>query len=543
MILCFAGLTFASRAQAQTTPDPAAAKCAALQSADLMHIPDAPTRIISAKAVAASDTIPAHCDVQATVNGTVEIEMKLPVEGWNGKFAHAGSRYSHVGCEGASCGSAFTAAECDNIVVRGYACLADDEGYKGTELDFSALAGNPNAKIDFAFRATHLSTLAGKEIASKYYGKAPTHSYFMGCSTAGRQAMVEAQKFPTDYDGIIAGAPPLRFAENLLTVLWSTAATQGPDGKTLFPAEPHKRYQQADMKLMHEWGLDQCDMIDGVKDMMFPGPDLCQRDMTKIQCKGPKQDGCLSAEQIASFNRIFRGPVNAKGESLTDLHAVIGSDGNWAYNYTAEGGGTENMDAQRENLFRFLDLGNDLSSQDGKIDWETAFQRIALQSAMFDATNPDLRRFKANGGKLIVFHGWGDSEVFQQNSIDYYNAVTKTMGGAGPTKEFFRLFLLPAVDHCGNGVSANRVDYITALEEWVEKSKAPDVLIAYKVPFVPGGKANIWPATSGFWQPKPFDKANSVASRPIYTYPIWAKYKGSGDTNDAANWGPVQPKS
>jgi feruloyl esterase len=541
--LCVLILAGAPGAKAQTGADPAAARCQALRTDDFLGIPTAPTTIISATPVAASGEIPAYCQAVGFVNATVEIVIDLPVANWNGKFAHTGSHFGHIGCTGAECGKAFTAAECDGPVARGYACIVDDEGHKGPAGNDAWAYRNPRAEDDFAFRATHLSTLAGKAITARFYGKPPARSYFLGCADAGRQALVEAQKFPADYDGIVAGAPPIEYAANALTVLWNAAALLGPDGKSVFPAEPGKRFMQPDLQLLRKWIADRCDKDEGVKDGMMPDPRLCRHfDPAELQCKGPKTPTCLTAQQIAAVRKIQGGPVDERGEKLTTLTMVPGSEGNWAYSYLAEGGGPELVRQMRANILKFMSLSGDLSTTEDSAGWRGAFAAAALQAALYDASNPDLRRFKAAGGKLIAFQGWSDHEVLPDNLVDYYETVDKTMGGATPTKDFFRLFMIPRMDHCGNGGGADKIEYMAAIEDWVEKGKAPDVLVGFERKPTDDARYNIWPAESGYWLAHPWDKAASIGSRPVYPYPIQAKYKGSGDESDAANWGPLEPK-
>jgi feruloyl esterase len=533
----------ASAARAEAAPDPAAARCQAMRNADFTGIPDAPSTVISATPMPQAGDVPARCQVVGFVNATIEFVVNLPVTDWNGKFAHVGSHFAHIGCTGAECGPAFTAAECDGPLKRGYACIVDDEGHKAPAGNESWAYQNLPAEADFAFRATHLSTLAGKEITARYYGKPPAHAYFLGCSDAGRQALVEAQKFPADYDGVVAGAPPVDYAANALTVLWNAAALLGPDGKSLFPAEPNKRFMQSDLQLLRKFVADKCDVDEGVKDGVMPDPRLCRHfDPAELKCKGPKTAECLTGDQIAAARKIYGGPVNAKGEKLTTLGMVPGSEGNWAYSYLAEGGGPENVRQMRDNILKYLSVSADLSSPATDIAWEGAFKRAALQAALYDANNPDLRAFKAAGGKMIAFQGWSDHEVLPANIVDYYETVTKTMGGAAPTKDFFRLFMIPRMDHCGNGGGADKIEYLAAIENWVENGKAPDMLVGFDRKPTDDARYNIWPAESGYWLAQPWDKAASIGSRPVYPYPTQAKYKGAGDQTDAANWGPFEPK-
>jgi feruloyl esterase len=542
-VIALAALIGPVQARAQgPAADTAQRRCENLRTADLMRIPDAPILVLDAKVLPASADRPAVCQVSGVVNGSVEVLIDLPTLGWNGKFAHTGSQFMHVGCTGAECGSAFSDAECSGPLVLGYACMVDDEGHKAASETTAWAREDLNAKVDYAFRATHLATIAGKAITKAYYGEQPLHAYFLGCSAAGRQGMIEAQRFPLDYDGMVIGAPPIHFAPNAMRVAWNAAALLGPDGRSLFPAAAGLRFLQPDLQLLHNWIVGKCDLNDGVKDGIIPDPRQCRYNLAELQCSGAKTPACLSADQIAAVRRVYDGPVDATGRKLSGMRPLPGSEGNWAYSYLDDAGDSRHAAALRADLIRNLGLAADDSGVLGPVlDWRADNMRLGQQVALYDAPNPDLRVFSRLGGKLIAFQGWSDHEVFPEAIIDYYETVGRTMGGGAAEKDFFRLFMIPGMDHCGNGGSADKIQYLDSLERWVEHGQAPDQLIAYQRKPTDDARYNIWPAQSGYWLTKPWDPAAAIGSRPVYPYPTVAQYTGKGDPSVAASWGPADP--
>lgn len=513
-------------------------RCLELRTANFLNVPGAPGYVLGADVLGASKDLPARCRVSGIVGTSVEFALILPTATWNGKFAHVGSRFVHVGCSGAECGQAFSDAECGGPLNRGYACVVDDEGHKSSDDSAAWAAKNTQAKIDFAFRATHLSTVIAKAIVSRYYGRSPARSYFLGCSDAGRQGLVEAQHYPLDYDGVVAGAPPLYYVENELSRLWMASALIGPDGQTLFPATAGRRFLQPDLQRLRKFIQDACAPKAQAGGGPIPDPRVCTPNLDPLQCKGQKTPDCLTSDQLAAVRKVFTGPTDERGRPIYGLHALPGSEGNWAYSYLAEGGGLSRVKAIERDIF---DLTGDAAPVLSADHWRLLFKRAAVSAALLDAANPDLRAFRDRGGKLIAFQGWSDDEVFPQGVIDYYDKVQSTMGAA-QTHDFFRLFMVPGMDHCGNGDAAEKVDYLAALETWVEGKSAPDVLIASERKPTEDYRFNIFPADARYWLSAPWPKADAVGTRPLYPYPLTARYKGTGDPADAANWTSSAPK-
>lgn len=491
------------------------AQCNALQIADFHSIPDAPTQITEAKLIESKDDVPSYCQVQGYVAPQVGFEIRLPTSHWNGKFLK-------VGC-GGTCGELSSQRVfCDMPLQKGYACLVSDMGHKGSHALWAY--NNLQAEIDFAYRATHVATLAGKAIAARYYRAAPWRSYFMGCSTGGRQGLAEAQRFPWDFDGILVGGPGINETGYYLDMLWNAQALIGDDDKPLLGVP--------DVKLTHEATLSACDMDDGIKDGIIGNPSACGFDAASLVCRPGQNEACLTMAQVNAVKKIYSGPFTSDGRSIAPGGASPGSELNWIGPFVSSGGAVPYYTPQSvADLMRYLgflpDPGTGFKPAD--FDFDRDYKRFGMMESLYGATNPDLRKFKAAGGKLIAYQGWADALALPLETIDYYDTVVKTMGGRASTEKFFRLFMLPGVNHCSGGVGADAVDFLDALEAWVEHGRAPDRLLSAHIKERPAG--------SGYpYRPFPADSAQAGFTRPVYPYPRRAIYRGRGDPNDAANF-------
>ncbi|MBI4164982.1 MAG: tannase/feruloyl esterase family alpha/beta hydrolase, partial [Acidobacteria bacterium] len=372
------------------------------------------------------------------------------------------------------------------------------------------------AQIDYAFRATHVAALAGKAITEHYYGKAPRKSYFWGCSGGGRQGLVEAQRFPWDFDGIVVVAPGINLSGVLMSRLWNTrVATQG--GPSLF--------SPADVKWLHEAVVAKCDQDDGVKDGVIGNPLACKIDPSEWACKAGNKAPCLSAAQAEAFTKIYAGPTNSKGDQIHTGGFVPGLE--FSIPTTPE------VWTLSRDFCQYMGFtpAPGPSWKPTDFDFDRDYKRLALAQALLEDANPDLRKFKAAGGKLILAHGWTDG-LSPLNTIDYYEMAEKTMGGREATQDFFRLFMVPGMGHCSGGAGAYAIDYLSSLENWTEKGQAPDVMIGAHV------KEEVY---TGWNFKLPAEPADVTFTRPVYPYPLRAKYKGTGDPNDAGSFKPVGP--
>ena len=492
------------------------AQYSALATADFSVLLDAPTHVTTSTAIEAADGVPAYCRVQGYVSPAIEFELRLPLDDWNGKFIHRGC--------GGFCGGVFIGA-CDNHLKDGYACIASDMGHTSTALDAKWAYNAIQAEIDFGYRATHVVTVAGKVITERYYDNAPQRSYFMGCSTGGRQGLVEAQRFPYDFDGIVAGAPVINETGAGMQLNWSVAVNRDENGNQILPARK--------IQMIHDAVIEKCDMNDGLNDGLIGDARDCDFQPAELQCLGQDRDNCLTTAQVDVVNKIYDGPVNSDGVALYTGGAQRGSELNWRGNYISQDGGLSTYERFMGDLFRYLGFYPDPgpSWQNADFDYDRDYKRLGMMESLYSGSNPDLRKYRDRGGKILVYQGWRDQSVVPLNIIDYYELTSNTMGGLDATQDFFRLYMVPGMNHCSGGAGAYAIDYLAYMEDWVENGNAPDVLTSVH-PNVPVDHA-------GVDLPIPDDQIDF--SRPVYPYPAKVRYSGEGDPNDAASFIRVDP--
>jgi hypothetical protein len=527
-----AGLSFLalgiSIAWADAAPPDA---CAGLMSVDFSGIQDAPVQLMSTTSIQTSARLPAYCRVQGYISPNIGFDLWLPTPThWNGKFFEYGS-----GGDGGSFPTDWPV--CDNALRKGYACIVTDTGHKGSGGLWAV--NNLQAYVDFAYRSTHLTAVAGKAITTQYYSKEPTQAYFEGCSTGGQEGLIEAQRFPWDFNGIIADAAWINDSDSSMHMVWGRRALTGKNGQPLM--------RRADVQRLHQAVLARCDMDDGVKDGIISNPLGCKFDPSELLCNPGQSNDCLSEEQVQAAKKVYSGPVNSRGEKLYPGGVALGSELSWV-DLGSDFISTDGLGSVSDwalLYFRYMTLpprGSHWEMSDYDFDRDPQRFASGTQESLLNAANPDLRKFKAAGGKLILVHGWQEvSSSPPANVIDYYETVTRTMGGESPTRDFARLFVVPGMDHCGgNGGRAGLspgpyvVDYLHYLEQWVERGEAPDEMIgAHPKDTSPET------FTSGLLATFPLDPATIAFTRPIYPYPAHAKYRGSGSPNDAANFAPL----
>lgn len=486
----------------------AAADCATLERANLTALQDAPTHITAVSWVASRGASPAYCRVRGYVEPHVGFAMLLPALQWNRKFIE-------VGCGGA-CGSIDEGA-CSDPLRRHYACIVSDAGHRSAGGEWQWARNDPQAKIDYGYRAPHVAALAGKALTRLYYHRPPRESYFDGCSTGGRQAMVEAERFPWDFNGIIAGAPPLNFTANSLAQLWASLAATTAAGKAILTP--------AAARLVHAAVLAQCDLDDGVRDGVVGNPAACDFDPGRLLCGRERSRSCLTPAQVAAVRKIYAGPF-AGTDSLSRGGYMRGSELQWIGLFFAADGGRGSMYSYSEGKFRYAVFDPDPGPGwlPTSLDFRRAYRRFGMTEALYSAANPDLRQFERNGGKLLMFQGWSDPFEPPAATTQYYTTVERLMGGRTATQDFYRLFMVPGMGHCGGGDGAWTIDYLAYLERWVERGEAPAKLIGWHL------KRPQDPQTF----PPPPDAVSF--SRPVYPYPAWAKYDGTGDPAVAASF-------
>ena len=514
-------------AETSTTAAPTAQSCTEMKFADFSRVEDAPAQILAAVVIEADKSTPAYCRIQGYVMPQVRFEIRLPLSNWNGKLLEVG--------DGGWGGDMFLFF-CTGPLRKGYACIASDMGHTGASGLALWARNNVQAQVDFGYRATHVTALIGKQIVRTYYGKLPAKSMMFGCSTGGYQGMVEAQRFPWDFDGIVAVAPDMGSEADLsMRIVWKLQQLTDKDG--------HPTFRLPDLELLHNAALRACDLSDGVKDGVIGDPVGCRFDPSVLACTEGHHSECLNDQQIRAAKNIYAGPTTSAGVRISTSGPLPGTELDWAE--------TKNSTAEVAEFFKYV-LFNPSPGPDWTIrdfDFDHDYQRLGM-GALFTDSDPDLRKFKAAGAKLLVAQGGGDPLEFPGGILDYYATVNRTMGGAASTKDFFRLFVVPGMKHCSGGDGAFAVDYLSYLEEWVDKNRAPDRMIGAHVDSdyllqhsEDDGSSlrdRIW--FSAVKLPIPLDADAPVTfTRPIYPYPLLARYKGSGDPNDAQNFGPVDP--
>jgi hypothetical protein len=506
--------------------------CSALMQVDLAVIGGQGSRVVSAKEVSAGGT--AFCAVEGVLAPEINFTLMLPTASWN-------QRYMQLGC-GGLCGQVNlqvgAAAGCAVLNAGGFALAATDMGHPASEQDFG---NDPQKRRDFAYRSVHLTALASKALVAAFYQRPAARSYFNGCSDGGREALMEAQRYPKDFDGIIAGAAAMNFqAQNALYHSWQAVSNTGPDGKAIITA--------AELPLIHRAVLAQCDGIDGQKDGLISDPQACHFNMRVLKCNGVKAGSggqCLTDIQLTALRRLYDGPRDADtGKKMTVGGPQYGSELAWAGVFvpqTADGPIFSRLIALSS--LRYLNFTTNppgtFSLKDLKFNGAT-FQALQKLHPLYDATNPDLSAFAAAGGKLIIWHGWADPHISPLNSIAYHNALAQYMGTARRDR-FERLYLLPGVYHCAGGEGPSLVDFLTPLMAWVEKGVPPDGVATWQAPDT---------EKSGFGQPvanenpaPPVLRTQTIpakaASRPVFPYPYYAAYGlAKGDRAETPAYSP-----
>ncbi|MGE5721032.1 MAG: tannase/feruloyl esterase family alpha/beta hydrolase, partial [Sphingomonadales bacterium] len=458
--LALAGL-FALPAHARTLPAVApVAACEAL-AATVYRAGDAPVRVAEAKTVT-GEPAGTYCRVTGYVAPQVHFELRLPANGWH-------QRLLFTGC-GGFCGQVsirVPAAEgCAPVTNGEIALVASDLGHSAAGQDTVWANGNPQGIRDYGHRGVHVVTLAAKAIIQAYYGQAPAFSYFSGCSDGGREGMMEAQRYPGDFDGIVAGAAVIDDTiNNSIYHAWIVQHLLAPDGSP--------RFSDTTMAAVADDVLRQCDARDGVKDGVLADPERCIVSLGKLACSDAgASPACLSADQVATLEALYTGPVDATGRRL--YHGLPpGSERSW--NQWSKG-----------SLLYATNFVTHMTGQtfSGETDvWKLGFapQNLAVfnrNASEINAADPDLAAFSGRGGKLIMWHGWTDAGVPPGSSTGYFAAVRGRLG-AKAQDAFMRLYMLPGVNHCGGGGGPDKLDLLTPLMAWVEDGVAPGAVTAY----------------------------------------------------------------
>jgi hypothetical protein len=468
--------------------------------------------------------LPAFCRVAGVANPTadsaIHFEVWLPASGWNGKYQQIGN--------GGFAGTIPLGGLAEPL-LQGYAVAATDDGHAAAPNATWAI-GHPDKVKDFGYRAVHETSVQAKALIRAFYGKDASRSYFVGCSEGGREGMTEAQRYPDDFHGIVAGAPAINWNHLQTRGLWdSLALMETPD--SYIPA--------AKLPILQNAAIAACDTLDGDKDGFIENPAACHFDPATVLCKGDDTSGCLSAAQVAAAKKIYDPLNNPRTGELISPGFSPGAEAvpaNWPIWIT--GGSAPQLGIQMLFAHQFF---ADMVFEDPKWDPKSFNFDTDLKltddkfGADLNSMDPNLSAFKARGGKLIQYHGWSDAAIPAQGSVIYFASVQKAMGD---TKSFYRLFMVPTMSHCAGGPGATIFgnaggmeppqddadhDLVMALDRWVEKGTAPDRIVA--TGFVDGNPAK-----------------GVYMTHPLCPYPQTAQYKGSGDVKDAANFACAAPK-
>jgi feruloyl esterase len=434
--------------------------------------------------------LPAFCRVVAKLtpsnDSEITIEVWLPLTGWNRKLQSVGNGAWAGTIEYPGMATALRA---------GYATASTDTGHSAGDRGFFAV-GHPERVVDFAYRAVHAMTLAADSIIGGFYGTGPRLSYWNGCSTGGRQAMAEVQRYPSDYDGVLAGAIVNYPTHVQGSQLWAGLVAHRLEGGVL----PAEKYQ-----VLHDAVIRACDALDGVRDGVIENPAQCRFDPDTLACKDDDGPSCLTAPQLTVVKQIYAGPTNARGQSIYP-GAAPGSELAWSARLAQP-------TALAIETYKYLVFKNanwDYHAFD--IEKDVAIAEKVIGPAM-DSIDPNLKPFFSRGGKLILYHGWNDPGVSPYNTVNYYKEVVEAVGGQAKSSESIRLFMIPGMGHCRGGDGTDEFGGVAALDQWRDAGNAPAVIVAWR------------------------SRDGSVdRTRPLCPYPQVATYVGKGSTDDASSF-------
>jgi hypothetical protein len=496
---------------------PAKIGCSTLPSLpSLVTIPHFPTSIDSATDVAAAGANPEYCDVKGMIAPQTHFEMKLPVSTWQG-------RYLQNGC-GGYCGTVSNQnfPACDAQLGGDFAMATDDEGHTTSSgLGGAGLFAFNSQKLrnEYGYESEHALAVVAKTIIGSYYGQGPNYSYYDGCSDGGREAMEVAERYPTDFNGIIAGAPEIIAGPlNAELQTWDYRVNTDANGNAILTS--------AKLAALHNAVISACAGDDGVSgDGIITDPRDCHFNVASMQCQGADSANCLTPAQITVADELYQGPVDPQGRHLYPGGFAFGSEGSWGgfqlpaapfgatvSSKTALVYGGLSLPYLR---YQYLPPGQLGPDPDQWSFSDQTFRSLFPVANTYDAMDTNLSAFRRHGGKLIIWQGWADQAIPVFGTIDYYDTLASRMGGLHATQQFARMFLFPTVAHCGGGYAGSSFDLVYPMVQWVEGQTAPDKVVATDT-------VNGQPLT-----------------RPVYPYPLVPKYNGTGSTSDQANFHPV----
>ena len=435
--------------------------------------------------------LPAFCRVALTLTPSSDSDIKsevwLPLAGWNGKFQQVGN---------GGWGGSIQYAALASALRRGYAASSTDTGHVGDTAQF--VVGHPEKLIDFGYCAVHETAVQSKAIVTTAYAAAPRLSYFVGCSGGGRQAFMEAQRYPQDFDGIVAGAPGYNRTDQSFQLVAASQATHH-DAASFIPQEK--------LAALHRAALNACDQRDGLLDGLISDPMRCKFNPSVAACAGTDAPDCLTAPQLRAAKAIYAPVMNPRTGEEVFPGVEPGSEPRW----TVNAGGARPL-GMSDDFFKYMVF------KDPSWDFRTLDVAKHLEHArkadggVVSATSPDIKQFINRGAKFVIYHGWGDTNVPPRSSVNYYKRLVETLG-ASDTDRSVRLYMAPGMGHCGGGEGPNVFDALAALEQWREEGKAPAEILASQLA-----------------------DGRVVRTRPLCPYPQIAQYKGAGNVDDASNF-------
>jgi feruloyl esterase len=469
---------------------------------DLRALSNYDVSVDSAIVVAARGSTPEFCQVLGLIQPEVRFEVSLPAA-WNGRLY----MFGNGGYAGENLAAPGRQRMRDLALTAGFAVAQTDTGHDASREPLGSFAVSPQKLVDYAYRAVHVTAVTAKEIAKAYYGDGVERSYFHGCSTGGRQGLISAQRFPTDFDGIVVGAPVLDFTGTMLQFAHIHRAMRDAPGLIDKIDDVASRVYA------------KCDEVDGLVDGLLDDPRRCAFDPAKDvpACQASAAGkGCLTPEEVTALRAVY-DPVVVNGVTVyaglpVGAEVAVPSSGGPVSGWQ----GWIVSPKPPTISERFVDTFFKFMVTPGReIDWRTFdaakdLEMLQKIRTLLDATDPDLRAFRARGGKILMYFGWAEPALNPVRGIQYFEEVQKT---TGPSDDFFRLFMVPGMFHCAGGPGPDAFDAMTPLVRWVEKAVAPDRLVASKR-----------------------EKGTTTRTRPLCPYPQVARYRGSGSVDDASNF-------
>jgi hypothetical protein len=487
---------------AMTAIDPLTT-CTALATHDFSTVAGAPATVSSATVSGA------NCVVTGTINATQKFVVQLPTKGWTQRFMMSGCG-GYCGSVGdPRTGNGTQAFGCKLLEQNGMVLATSDLGHQATIAGGAWAKNNPAAVIDFAYLGMHKMTVLSKAMIEAYYGQPPKRSYYIGCSDGGREGLQEAQRYPEDYDGIVVGSPVIdETSTNTFYHSWHIRSNSGANGLSILTTDKMATLAAAVKATCGDEGG------------LIQDPRSCdgEKILASVSCSGADSAACLTSAQADVVRKYWSGPVDENGVHLFPGDLPIGSELSWS-SVTAAGtrsdsGGEGVFAADFPNYMSNWGSGTGITYEN--ISFSAAgYNALTTLSTLWDPTNPDLSKFAARGGKLIIWHGWADSGSSPLGSLNYWTAVRKQMGTDAASK-FMSLYLLAGVGHCNSGVNTTRTDFLTPVIDWVENGVAPNKVT---VNFV-----------------SPSQTSSIVSSRPSYPYPSTVKYNGKGNLANEESW-------